>query len=212
MVGVRVEMTGMGQVLSYFSGVMKRFRTELDEAPRRGATLVHTKIKNKIASGMVTPALAPSTVQKRAAGKSPGVRPAEPSVKGSRPLYRTGALYNAIVMRRMGKGAYSVFVEARPVPGSPGLDTATLAGRLEKGYSVAVPVSLGMLRYLAVLFEWSAGRKGGRARANVDTRQKTGKRIVIEIPARPLWGTTVKELEPEFARLAGRSARMIVGA
>lgn len=212
MVGARVEVTGIGRALSYLSGVSKRFGKALDETPRQGAEMAHKHIRRKIVSGAVSPPLAPATVQRRQVGKAAGLRPAEPSAPGARPWFQTGNLYNSIMMRKVNKGVYTVFVAARPVPGASGLNTAMLAERLETGYSVSIPVTLGMLRYLAILFERGTGKKGGRARQNVDSRQRTGKRIVVKVPPRPVFSTAVKELQPEIVKLAGRSVRMILGA
>jgi hypothetical protein len=147
--------------------------------------------------------LSGGTLLKRAYGKRKGkVWPAIPAYESKRPLFRSGALANAITAAKIGDLHHKVGVEPKMGAFSGGtyLNLPAIAAAMETGYTATVPITHRMQAYLHILL----GGKSSRQRWHMP-EGFTGRTLTVRVPARPLWAQTWGGFEKQFDRSIPRA-------
>jgi hypothetical protein len=202
-----VRTNGLREMMQRTERMEKNYVPAVERAMRGLAKLYKERVQKAISAGAAPgPPLSRFTITKRRFGKLAGAGgPAIPAYGGQKPWLRSGILLRSIRFKRMSKKRWSVYPEARPskFAGGKTVTTDYLAGLLEYGFTVSIPETMRMRRYLFKLFQKSAGSggSGGRKYRGFDSRQ-TGRTLTVRVPPRPVFHWVNDQLYFTYSEVA----------
>lgn len=199
MINVQIQLKGLDKVENLLGRIHKQMPRVADQTVGDVGKEATKVIRKAVYQGRIHPPLFPMTMRKREMGKLAGPGgPAIPKFGSKKVLFRSGSMAKAIRYRHRKRGHWQMDID--PVPGeySGGkqISLAHIAYLQETGFSVKIPVTYRMLRYLHVLSgkgTRSGGRRGFKAKSTKPDG-KTGKVISVNVVPRPVFTSNFDQI------------------
>lgn len=185
---MKVTITQTGAWLAAHNAVSTNITAAVRVALRREAEFMADKVRDALKNGPHEK-LSPLTLRARRLGIG------GPATRGTKPLLRTGDLYNSIAATPdMTGDAFFVGI-SRSVRSRTGESLVRLADVHERGRTIVMKMTPKMIRFLFGVLLKGVARAGGGGGASGGAGGGT-KILVIHIPARPFIGPAFTEWSP----------------
>jgi len=154
------------------------------------------------------------------AKQAPGGRPFKPlaastlaarrlqGFRGTKALSRTGALRRSVTVKRLGPGTFVMGV-LRGARTPSGEDLVNVAAVQEFGSVHVMKMTPAMMRYFAVLFDWSSDDVDFSEWTGSGTRASSDRVVIVRIPPRPFMSPVIEQIIANPVAVKLRLARSI---